>query len=214
MKPLWKDLAPPARPAADAQWLITFADLVSLLVVFFVLLFSMKEIDRDRWEQLTGSFQGVFAPREAVVWQRPDGFNNAAKKIHGNDDQLTYLAGLLKRRLGADEVWAPLVVTPKIEGGEALLALPLAWVDGQPDAVAVGTEAMARLAKEVRNWDNPVTLRLVRAGKPAQALEHLTALYQAALGQGAGEVMSQWEWRTAGDTPEGLWLVINRGASR
>lgn len=41
------------RPAAG--WMNTFADLMNLLLCFFVLLFSMSTVDADKYEQLVTS---------------------------------------------------------------------------------------------------------------------------------------------------------------
>src|SRR3546814_20739358 len=37
------------RPVVAGGWLVTFADLTAVMVAFFVLLFSMSEIDTHRW---------------------------------------------------------------------------------------------------------------------------------------------------------------------
>lgn len=40
----------------EAGWMNTFADLMNLLLCFFVLLFSMSTVDADKYEQLVTSF--------------------------------------------------------------------------------------------------------------------------------------------------------------
>ena len=47
-------------------WLLTFADLISLLITFFVLLYSMKVVDTQKWEEMKGSFAGVFSIRSLL----------------------------------------------------------------------------------------------------------------------------------------------------
>ena len=39
----------------SAGWINTFADLMNLLLCFFVLLFSMSTVDADKYEQLVTS---------------------------------------------------------------------------------------------------------------------------------------------------------------
>ena len=39
----------------EAGWMNTFADLMNLLLCFFVLLFSMSTVDADKYEQLVTS---------------------------------------------------------------------------------------------------------------------------------------------------------------
>ena len=42
-----------------ANWMDTYGDLVTLLLTFFVLLFSFSNIDAEKWKALVGSFTGV-----------------------------------------------------------------------------------------------------------------------------------------------------------
>lgn len=43
---------------SSEDWLTTYSDLVTLLLAFFVLLFSFSEIDAKKWEELVKSFSG------------------------------------------------------------------------------------------------------------------------------------------------------------
>lgn len=45
----------------DAAWLNTFADLMNLLLCFFVLLFSMSSVDEDKFEELSQSLASAFS---------------------------------------------------------------------------------------------------------------------------------------------------------
>lgn len=40
-----------------AKWLVTYSDMVTLILVFFILLFSMSQIDVSKFHSLTESFQ-------------------------------------------------------------------------------------------------------------------------------------------------------------
>jgi len=39
------------------KWMVTYSDMVTLVLVFFILLFSMSQIDRVKFETITESFQ-------------------------------------------------------------------------------------------------------------------------------------------------------------
>ena len=58
-----KKPAPPEEGGAPA-WMNTYGDMVTLLLTFFVLLFSMSTIDARKWEELVQSF--ARAPYVAV----------------------------------------------------------------------------------------------------------------------------------------------------
>ncbi len=38
-------------------WMVTYSDMVTLILVFFILLFSMSQIDQIKFESVTRSFQ-------------------------------------------------------------------------------------------------------------------------------------------------------------
>lgn len=42
-------------------WMNTFADLMNLLLCFFVLLFSMSTVDAEKWQQVVASFSSSFS---------------------------------------------------------------------------------------------------------------------------------------------------------
>lgn len=58
-----------SAPQAEGSWLDTYADLVTLLLCFFVLLFSSATIEESKWLQLLESFQGkpTDTPTQVVV---------------------------------------------------------------------------------------------------------------------------------------------------
>src|SRR5699024_10455122 len=39
------------------RWMVTYSDMVTLILVFFILLFSMSRIDQLKFESITESFQ-------------------------------------------------------------------------------------------------------------------------------------------------------------
>jgi chemotaxis protein MotB len=49
---------PGRKPNSDGDWILTYSDVVTLLLTFFVLLFSFSEIDAFKWRELVVSFTG------------------------------------------------------------------------------------------------------------------------------------------------------------
>ncbi|MDQ0215031.1 chemotaxis protein MotB [Oikeobacillus pervagus] len=48
---------PPEKPNGAPKWMVTFADLVTLVLVFFILLFSMSQIDQLKFKTMIESFK-------------------------------------------------------------------------------------------------------------------------------------------------------------
>ncbi|MCR8844834.1 flagellar motor protein MotB [Paenibacillus sp. SC116] len=49
-------------PAAENQerWLITYADLITLLMIFFVVMYAMSQVDLTKYESLSSTLQSTF----------------------------------------------------------------------------------------------------------------------------------------------------------
>lgn len=72
---------PGKKAAAGAPaWVLTFADLMSLLLAFFVLLFSFSEMDKQKFKELSGSMRDAFGvQREVPAFQPPIGTSVIAR---------------------------------------------------------------------------------------------------------------------------------------
>lgn len=63
-------------------WVMTFADLMSLLLAFFVLLFSFSEMDKNVYKELAGSLKDAFGVQNEVqVRDAPKGINIIAREF-------------------------------------------------------------------------------------------------------------------------------------
>ncbi len=69
-------------PEGIPMWVMTFADLMSLLLAFFVLLFSFSEMDAQKYKQVAGSMKEAFGvQREVKVKDPPKGVNIIAQEF-------------------------------------------------------------------------------------------------------------------------------------
>lgn len=86
------------------MWLISFTDLFSILLCFFILMYSMKEPDFDRIAKMVGSDGGAYAGAgvgEAKGDQAGVGINRVE---YGEALDLSYLEGVLRRTLQQAQV--------------------------------------------------------------------------------------------------------------
>ena len=64
----------PKREKGQAPWVMTFADLMSLLICFFVLLLSFSELDILKHKQIAGAMKFAFGvQREVSLREVPKG---------------------------------------------------------------------------------------------------------------------------------------------
>jgi len=77
-----EDTAAPKCPTCPPSWLGTFADLMSLLMCFFVLLLSFSEMDALKFKQLAGSMSAAFGvQRDVKTKEIPKGTSIIAKEF-------------------------------------------------------------------------------------------------------------------------------------
>lgn len=150
------------REGEGQAWMVTFTDLIALLLSFFVMLFAMMKVDDKNWQGLTTSLarelDGFVGPPVAQPRYARD--SEAMPEAPAID--LDYLSALIGARLGERSDAAAYVVE---RGAAALIVrLPvrLAFAPGDAEPRAAATAAMAALAETLRNLDNRVEV----AGHP------------------------------------------------
>ena len=84
-----KRKADEVKPGAPA-WQSTFADLMNLLLCFFVMLFSMSTMDAQKFELLAASFNQTFSIFSAGATAIGDGFliSNGVSQLNELDDYI------------------------------------------------------------------------------------------------------------------------------
>ncbi len=80
------------KPAGAPKWMVTFADLSTLLLCFFVLLLSFSEMDVAKFKQLAGSMREAFGVQaEIEVKHIPKGTSIIAREFSPGEPQKTVL---------------------------------------------------------------------------------------------------------------------------
>ncbi|SDS58325.1 chemotaxis protein MotB [Paenibacillaceae bacterium GAS479] len=67
MRPRRKRKSGAAAPENHERWLITYSDLITLLLIFFVVLYAMSQLDVKKYEVLAQSLQSQFAKSDSVI---------------------------------------------------------------------------------------------------------------------------------------------------
>ena len=77
------DVAPIEEEEEGAPaWVVTFGDLMSLLLCFFVLLLSFSEMDRNKYRVVSGSVKNAFGiQRKKPIFESPKGSKMISKEF-------------------------------------------------------------------------------------------------------------------------------------
>lgn len=104
-------------PEGVPPWVMTFADLMSLLLAFFVLLFSFSEMDKAVYKEMAGSLKDAFGvQREIQVKDTPVGINIIAREFSPGRPQPT--PHNVIRQMTTDDLKLHPVFTDPSEGGQ------------------------------------------------------------------------------------------------
>ncbi|NKB48476.1 MAG: hypothetical protein GKS02_03815 [Alphaproteobacteria bacterium] len=176
---------------SEARWLITFADLAAVMVAFFVLLFSMAEVDSDKWEGATTAFDRQFRISESRVTPRPVETANITQRVEEAALDLRYLERVVSEQLGGQTALEDvrMLVSPDrialdfpgelvfangrvgvtAGGRESLFILGglFAGIENQVAVVGHVEPAQSEDGQSIIDWE----LSLLRAARVARALE-------------------------------------------
>lgn len=87
-----EDFDTPASPAGAPKWMVTFADLSTLLLCFFVLLLSFSEMDVAKFKQLAGSMREAFGVQAEIKAKHiPKGTSIIAQEFSPGNPERTVL---------------------------------------------------------------------------------------------------------------------------
>ncbi len=147
----------PLPPAVSRwAWMITFSDLISLLLAFFVLLFSMYSVKVDRWRSTVNSLSEALNPKRAdAVAPCPSPFN-IGKVSQNRVIDLDYLATLLQQSVKTDALLSQSRIMRR--GDRLIVALPgdLLFDPGRAELSQRARDAVFNLGGVLRTLGNQI----------------------------------------------------------
>ena len=144
------------RRASRQAWMVSFTDLIALMLTFFVMLFAMSKVEQRKWQNLTDALsEHLNAVREvpAALPTEQLGIDHV-RLLSGTD--LDYLAALLSQNMAAAPLLGSGVLTRL--GDRIVIALPgdLLFAPGSSELAASGQDALAALGGLLRHVGNRI----------------------------------------------------------
>ncbi|MDP4796991.1 MAG: flagellar motor protein MotB [Rhodospirillales bacterium] len=84
------------------MWMLTFTDLVSLLLTFFVMLFAMSNVKIDQWDKIIDSLSQTLNPAPEETVKKPSAQFNVGTLFRRRAVNLDYLASVIEENLSND----------------------------------------------------------------------------------------------------------------
>ena len=154
------------KPEKDRseRWLLTYADLITLLMVFFVILYSFSIIDVKKFEDLKGSLdkafsQGVMAGLNATSLNASVAYGQVQQQITANNETLkAAVASQLQKVADATGSAEGITVTEVSQGVTVSLASQLLFLSGTANLKPGADKLLDEIAQPLKDLDNPIEI--------------------------------------------------------
>ena len=142
----------PERPL----WLVSFADLIALLLAFFVMMFATQRVERLPWEALINSLSRSLNPDHSVQESKPSSRRNVRRLSSERAVDLGYLEKLLRDQAAVEVSLRNL----RIRRGEDRLTIELPadslFATGSDELTGGARDVIFSLAGIFRNIGNRI----------------------------------------------------------
>lgn len=118
-----------------AGWMITFADLLSLLLTFFVLLFSMSTVQFDSWKAVVAAMTDEFNEDRPQIDLTPQDSSSVLAPSTGPGLNLNYLRVLLERSISGHANFEGVSVVR--QGDRVIVSIPADLMFERKDSTLV-----------------------------------------------------------------------------
>jgi chemotaxis protein MotB len=154
----------------DERWLVSYADFITLLMVLFVILYSMGQIDVKKYKTLAESMRSAFSvggPSQVVdsqINQAGGTSEEGTSKpivvpgIPEGPTQSEEVAGELTSMLAAQNLGSSVSVQTNVEGVLISLSERLVFQDGQSELPQEAYPVLDTIINMLRPIDNKVRL--------------------------------------------------------
>jgi chemotaxis protein MotB len=147
--------------AGVPAWVVTFGDMMSLLLTFFIMLVSMSEIKQDEYQAMVDALRRRFGHDTAVVSPMPG-------PVRPRNSKLSRLSSMGRaRRLdtmrGGDKVRAPVGDSPRVQqirpAGDRTQGGMLMFDQGSAELTEADRHKVAEIAKDLLGKPQKIEIR-------------------------------------------------------
>lgn len=133
-------------------WMLSYGDLVTQLLVFFVMLFSMSTVSAKKFAEVLGSIQGALGMGASIIVEKQTKSEDVLKSLMGVSEDLDKMHGTQTENI--EGVY--LNVTTVKEGLKITLGGKPLFDEGKAELLPEGDKALRRLAEMIAGYRNKV----------------------------------------------------------
>jgi chemotaxis protein MotB len=135
------------------RWLLTYADLITLLLGLFVILYAMSKIDAGKYAEIVNALGGVFGSSKGVMAGNT-GMMNSPIPVIQNERQR--IAQDIRSALHLDARKLPIAITSSERGVTVHIMDELLFASGNAEIRESSLPALDSLARVLRDLPNDV----------------------------------------------------------
>lgn len=145
------------QDASSHMWIVSFTDVMALMLTFFVMLFAMSEPAKQDWSEMTSALNNEFNKFYGPLFNRgPVDAINIARIDFDQALDINYLSALLDSIIVETPSLSAIEIIP--QPGSLVIALPqdLLFDSGQADIKDVGARALYALGGSLSRIKNKI----------------------------------------------------------
>ena len=153
---------PKAEKDRSERWLLTYADLITLLMVFFVILYSFSVIDVQRFQDLKGSLDkafnsGVLSGLNTQSLNQSAAYGTVTEQIQSQDETAkASVASQLQKAVEATGAGDAVTVNEVAQGVTVSLSSDLLFQSGTAGLKPGSAQLLGQIAAPLKDLPNPV----------------------------------------------------------
>lgn len=147
----------------SSAWLVSFADLLSLMLTFFVLLYSMSDIPQKKWSEYSSSIVEYITGSKLNIFKQKTAINKQQKTSSLSDKKASHLSYIVTLLDGTKIDNQPIknFVTYQIDQGSLIINLDKNIIDVNEDKITItqsGENIFLGLSKIFKTLNNQISV--------------------------------------------------------
>lgn len=135
----------------EERWLLTYADLITLLLGLFVILYAISKVDAGKYAEIASALNGVFGAPRGILTGNPAVVQNPGTAPYAERDAI---AGEVQQALEASGQTLPITISQNERGVTVHIMEELLFTSGSADIRQASLPALDTLARVFRRLRN------------------------------------------------------------